>query len=138
MNTPFEHFSSLLKSHGFEEHPHVVPDNPKLSHFGYHIPYVFYCFRKTGKLREYVSLTFYPDFSGKFCEGHYEFFYTDKNTYVPKGTNKNSELVKRGFKQLAGFLFRNEVDMLALVNTTPEHRLAKAEEELNTLLKNKE
>ena len=139
MNGPtFQHLSSLLKSHGFEEHPHVVPDNPKLSHFGYHIPYVFYCCRKTGKLHEYVSLTFYPDFAGEFCEGHYEFFYAPKNTYLPKGRTKTSELVKKGFKELVGALFRSEADMLSLVANTSDERVMQADKALKELEKQKD
>ena len=127
-----ESLTSQLKALGFEEHPH----NP---HFcsapGSKLPGVAYLCRKTGTLREYVSLMFYE---GKFCEGCYEFFYTEKNTYLPKGRVKVSELLKKGFKDLSGALFRSEKEMLDLVQTDSQYRLTKADDLFNNLLKSKE
>ncbi len=123
-----EQLSAQLKALGFEEHPHKP-------HFGSELPGVVYLCRKTEKLREYVSLMAYE---GTFCEGCYEFFYAEKNTYAPKGKQKNSELVKKGFKDLSGALFRSDKEMLDLVQTDPQYRLTKAETLFNGLLKSKE
>lgn len=128
MKPLLDNLCSQLKALGFEGHPHEP-------HFGYRLKSVEYLCRKTGKLHEYVSLVSYE---GEFCEGVYEFFYAPKNTYLPKGRTKASELVKKGFKDLRGGLFRNEADMLSFVTSTPEERAAFAEKTLKELEKQKD
>jgi hypothetical protein len=128
MKPSMEQLQTKLKELGFELHPHVP-------HFGSELRGVYYVCRKTGKLHEYVSLMSYE---GEFCEGHYEFFYAPKNTYLPKGRTKTSELVKKGFRDLLGALFRSEADMLSLVVSTPEERTTRADKALKELEKQKD
>lgn len=128
MKSSMEQLQDRLKELGFELHPHVP-------HFGSELRGVHYVCRKTGKLHEYVALVSYE---GEFCEGVYEFFYAPKNTYLPKGRTKASELVKKGFKDLRGALFRSEADMLSLVVSTAEERTALAEKTLKELEKQKD
>ena len=97
--------TTSLTENGFESAEQVVD-------FGVVIPYVRYFLRKRDSSCEYLSLILYED---KFCEAAYELFLIKKATSRLKGTPKQSELIKRGFKSLLGSLHRSfeEVNILA-------------------------
>jgi hypothetical protein len=116
-------FKDLLTQNGFKP-----VDQLKVA--GYVIPYVHEFRKQSGTTFQYVSLvTYSTDFVGKTAkemlelegevvEAVYELFMAEKNTRRPKGLQKQTEMVKKGFDFVQAALPRSLTDLNAYVTRT--------------------